>query len=514
MMKKNKMPAPLFLVQVIRILKSQMYTHIKGKYLVVLLCIMVLALALRLINLNMPLWGDETLTWAYSRGTPFIEMLQNAPKKTILYYALMHFTISAFGITPWAMRILSVFFGIAILPLVYWGMREASFSKEDSLISTLLVATSSMLIYYSQEARAYSMLAFLGVLSLILLFRCFQNPIPINLVLYSISLILIAYTFRYGFLLVGGFILCALLYRHWRLATITLIFSTVINLDIFINYLQKSSEGITFKGGASGDPTDIKAITSLVNSLTTGTLGMQTITKIPNAHSLKFPIANVNFILPVIGALIIGLILFIFIKNRKLFSSLQKQFIDILAISILIPILLALILGSPILPKPQWLLRGLIYIWPLYFMFLTAAASKSKAKIYLIAVVVLLNIISLLPYYTIYKRFIDVTAFDQLNTQVTEKDLVIADPFYMYNLIDYYYDGSAPMVGYHPTKGWIDIEQMAFSNDFGLIPIEENPNPIGDIFFYYGRFHSDWIESYPNNRIFFYNSKSRTWTEY
>jgi len=84
----------------------------------------------------------------------------------------------------------------------------------------------------------------------------------------------------------------------------------------------------------------------------------------------------------------------------------------------------------------------------------------------------------------------------------------------MYNLIDYYFDGPAQIVGYHPTVGWIDIEQIAISNDFGPIPLEENPNPTGDIYFYYGRFHSDWIPSYPENRIFSYNPSSDAWTEY
>jgi len=109
---------------------------------------MILALTLRLIRLDTPLWGDETASWAFARRTPFVGMWRYAlyDPSPPLYYALNHFMIKTFGISPWALRLLSVIFGILTIPIVYWGMQEATFSKNNSYLAILLIATSSMLI--------------------------------------------------------------------------------------------------------------------------------------------------------------------------------------------------------------------------------------------------------------------------------------------------------------------------------------------------------------------------------
>lgn len=483
----------------------------KRKHLIILAGVMILALTLRLIRLDMPLWGDETASWAFARRTPFLEMWRYAlhDPSPPLYYVLNHFMIRTFGIGPWALRLLSVIFGILIIPIVFWGMQEATFNKIDSLLAILLISTSSLLIYYSQEARAYAMLAFLSTVSLVLLFRYFQKHGFISLILYSISVILISVTHRYGYLLIASFFIISIFYRKWRAVSINLLYLVLIIAGVFVQFINGS-----FSYGAAGDPINIIAIRSLIISLSNGTLGMQTIAKIPNAYSLKFPQPVLNQILPVVGILVILLVLFISFKKRRLYNNKQKQFITLLTFSIGIPIIIAMFLGSPILSRPQWLLRGLIYIWPFFFMLIIAGLSKSKAKLWLVPAIVVLNLLSLYPYYISYERFSNANAFDQLNQQVSENDLIVADPYYWHNFIDYYYNGPAPRVGYHPTKGWIDIEQMEISNDFGLIPLEGNPNPSGDIYIYSGRFSSDWIESFPENRIFIYNSKSDAWIEY
>jgi uncharacterized membrane protein len=472
--------------------------------------IVFIGLFLRIIGLEAPLWGDEIQTWAYSRRSPLIELWNYASHTPTppLYYVLNHFMIQSFGIAPWALRLSSVIFGILIVSIVFWGMQEATFSKIDSLLATLLIATSSMLIYYSQEARAYAMLAFFSTLSLVLLFRCFQKHDLISLFLYSISMILIAFTHRYGYLLIASFFISSLFFRQWRVTSINLLFFILIIAGVFVKFMNDS---ISY--GASGDPIDINAIRSLLISLSNGTLGMQTITKIPNAHSLKFPQPVLNQLLPVIGVLVLLLVLFIFFKTRRLYNSKQKQFITLLIFSIGIPTLLAMFLGSPILTRPQWLQRGLIYIWPFSFMLIIAGLSKSKAKLWLVPAIIVINLLSLYPYYTSYERFSNVNAFNQLNQQVSENDLIVSDPFYMYNLIDYYYDGQAPLVGYTPTYGWVDVQQMASSNEFGPITLKNTPSTEGDIYVYYGRYSSDWIETFPENRIFIYDFKSHSWIE-
>jgi len=166
------------------------------------------------------------------------------------------------------------------------------------------------------------MLAFLSTVSLVLLFRYFQNHVFISLVLYSISLTLILFTHRYGYLLITSFFIISIFFRKWQAASINLLLLFLFIAGVYVQFVNGS-----FSFGAAGDPIDINAIRSLIISLSNGTLGMQTIEKIPNAHSLKFPQPFLNQILPVIGILVLLLILFISFKNRRSYNNKQKQFI-------------------------------------------------------------------------------------------------------------------------------------------------------------------------------------------
>ena len=129
-----------------------------------LLIITVVGLLLRIINLGEPLWVDEVCSWSFARRMPFAHMwhVSLSDPTPPLYYSLLHFVIRCAGENPAIMRLTSVFWGTLMIPVIYWTMREGLFSRRDSLCAALLCSASSMLIFYSQELRAYILLAFCG----------------------------------------------------------------------------------------------------------------------------------------------------------------------------------------------------------------------------------------------------------------------------------------------------------------------------------------------------------------
>ena len=115
--------------------------------------ILLLALFLRLINLNQPLWLDEAFqfksTYYFSVKDLLTVYLPGDFNPPLSY--LINFGFSRlFGFSEIALRLPAVIFGVLTVWLVY---------KLGGKWPALLLATSGLHIYYSQEARMYSLAA-------------------------------------------------------------------------------------------------------------------------------------------------------------------------------------------------------------------------------------------------------------------------------------------------------------------------------------------------------------------
>ena len=478
------------------------------------LLIFIIGLALRLIHLNSPLSFDEVCSWAFARRTPFVHMWSVALSDPTppLYYAVLHFTMRFLGDTPALMRIPSVVFGMLILPLVYWCMRQGSFSKEDRLYAVTVVAVSSMLVYYSQDLRAYSMLAFFGVLSVGLLFRCLRNPILANNLIYAVTIFILSYTHRYSLLLIAAQIICIVLYRRWQTLAASLSTSALILLLLVIQIFQ----GKFSYSYAIDRVTNMGSVIALINMLNVGTIELRSITGLQPSPYVSYPHLSINVALSIIGLITFSIIFLLGLFKLKEYTPVQRQYIIVLGICIVVPSMLALLAGTRFVPKPQWLLRGLIYVWPLYYMAAVIAFSKSRFKIYLIAIVVILNGFSLYPYYNMFSRCEQAAALEQLNTRTTGKDLVIANPWYFYEAINYYYHGSAQRAGYEKTRGWVDLKRLRESENVftQYLPLTSPPHINGNVYFFWWIDDLECVKPFHKNNIFVYDGKGNSWKRY
>ena len=135
-----------------------------------ILIVLTAGLLLRLISINQSLWLDEATT-AIVAGfslTDFFAKFMPADFHPPLYYLVIHYWSLLFGTSEIAIRIPSVIFGLLTIYITYLIAKQFKSDNKSKIIwpivPALFLATSGLHIYYSQEARMYSLATFLVTL--------------------------------------------------------------------------------------------------------------------------------------------------------------------------------------------------------------------------------------------------------------------------------------------------------------------------------------------------------------
>lgn len=151
-----------------------------------LILILWLAWGLRLFHLGaMSIWWDESLSYDRAlqslstilSGAIRIQNVNTTDLHPPLYFLLLHFAVLAFGLTELALRILSTFANVLTIALVYpTSLLVARVARRHSaarvaLPAALFVAISPFYVWYSQEARPYSLVLLWSLLALYALLR-------------------------------------------------------------------------------------------------------------------------------------------------------------------------------------------------------------------------------------------------------------------------------------------------------------------------------------------------------
>jgi len=121
------------------------------------LLITLLAAALRLYRLgHLSFWYDEAATVVLSRDISALP--QSLTTSAPLPFVIAHYW-DLLGLSEFWVRLWAAAFGIALVPVV-WALGKRLLGNRPGLFAAALVAVNPLCIYYSQEARAYSMLPF------------------------------------------------------------------------------------------------------------------------------------------------------------------------------------------------------------------------------------------------------------------------------------------------------------------------------------------------------------------
>ena len=136
----------------------------------------VIALALRIWNLNADLWVDEVFTLLDFVRQPMGEILTSFPSQNqhLLYSILAHFTTAVFGESAWALRLPAVLFGVASIWALFLLGRNL-LGTRAALLTCALMTVSYHHIWFSQNARGYTGLLFFTLLSTWLWFEALEK---------------------------------------------------------------------------------------------------------------------------------------------------------------------------------------------------------------------------------------------------------------------------------------------------------------------------------------------------
>ena len=91
-----------------------------------------------------------------------------------------------FGYGEAGLRSLSALAGVATVPVAYGAARKL-ISTRAGLIAAALTACNPLLIWYSQEARSYSLLVLLTAVALLAFAHARANPTPRALIAWTIT---------------------------------------------------------------------------------------------------------------------------------------------------------------------------------------------------------------------------------------------------------------------------------------------------------------------------------------
>jgi hypothetical protein len=138
------------------------------------------------------LWYDEWLTTEATSGGLVDVVRHTANREGIPppFFLLMWGWVRVFGDGEAALRTVSALAGVATIPVAYAIVREVGQPRRAARAAALLVAVSPALVWYSQEARPYSLLALfsgLTVLTFLRVWRAGSTARRNDLLLWSLA---------------------------------------------------------------------------------------------------------------------------------------------------------------------------------------------------------------------------------------------------------------------------------------------------------------------------------------
>lgn len=226
-----------------------------------LLLIVLLGSSLRLYRLDyFSLWMDEIYTMNVTNPAltfkEFHDVIVAQEGFPFFYFFLVKGFYAVLGYTSFAARLVSAVAGIASIISLY-KLGKHLFSKEAGLCAALLLAINEYHIYYSQEARPYTLFFLFTIIGFYRLSLFIKAPSLKNGLWYGLATGLLLNTNFFGFVIVGSqaLLLLAVLFFSkkeerlrtlWRscLAGIIAIIMFLPNYEILVKLLKFKSHWV------------------------------------------------------------------------------------------------------------------------------------------------------------------------------------------------------------------------------------------------------------------------------
>lgn len=159
--------------------------------------ILLLALILRVWGLNASLWYDEIATWVQIIDSSLLDIIASYPSNNNhpFFSFFAKISLNIFGASEWAFRLPAALFGIASVPVAYLFARNVV-SRPEALATAAIMALSYHLIWFSQNARGYTMMLVFALICTLTLNCAVKGSERTKsyYTIYAVSLTLAAYT--------------------------------------------------------------------------------------------------------------------------------------------------------------------------------------------------------------------------------------------------------------------------------------------------------------------------------
>lgn len=154
--------------------------------------ILAIGLIIRLVGLNQSLWLDEGINVLAAQRSTLLEMVTQYAQADFhppAWFMVLWLWGKTFGYSEISVRMPSVIFGLLTIYFVFL-IGKKLLSKELGLIAALLLAFNPLHIFYSQEARMYSLAALAVSINIFLIIKIIKGE-KVNLIVLILSNLLI-----------------------------------------------------------------------------------------------------------------------------------------------------------------------------------------------------------------------------------------------------------------------------------------------------------------------------------
>jgi 4-amino-4-deoxy-L-arabinose transferase-like glycosyltransferase len=217
------------------------------------------AVVLRLL-LTRGLWVDEAISVAQAQLSlsRMIEELRWSDVHPPLHHLVLWITVRLGGTGELMVRLPSILAGAALVPVVYLLGRDL-YGRHTARIAAFAAALAPFLVWYSQEARMYSLFMLAATAAVLGQVRVMRSGSAADWVLYSVATIAMAWTQYFAIIPMAvqqaaflGFIWhrrrepnARRLTRAWVISVVAIVLAVApiapIAFDQFENYLERSS---------------------------------------------------------------------------------------------------------------------------------------------------------------------------------------------------------------------------------------------------------------------------------
>ncbi len=134
---------------------------------IILAVVLILGIVIRIWGLGeKSLWIDEMYSYLFSYQKSILESYSAmfADLSPPIYYLILYVWIKLFGSSEFMLRFPSFLAGIASVFFIYFATKKV-FNKQIALGAAILTGLSPVMLYYSQEARPYSLFAMFSIIT-------------------------------------------------------------------------------------------------------------------------------------------------------------------------------------------------------------------------------------------------------------------------------------------------------------------------------------------------------------